>query len=82
MLVENAIRFKCQRLQFWNPHFTDVDIARAKEHGMICNLFYSDDPAEARLLFAQGIDVVLTNYANRILPVTRELRTTKDTKRN
>lgn len=70
-LVDNAIRFQCRRLQFWNPHFTDADIARAKAHGMICNLFHCDDPAAARAFLARGIDVILTNYANRLLPVIR-----------
>jgi len=73
-IVEQAIAFGCRRVQFWSPHFDDGMIARAHGHGILCNLFYSDDPDEARALYGRGIDAILTNYANRVLPVAGGLR--------
>jgi hypothetical protein len=72
-LVENAIRFKRRCLLFWNPHFTGADIARAKEHGMICNLLHSDNPEKARGPHRLRVDGALTNYANRILPAVMKI---------
>jgi len=36
---------------------------------LICNLFWSDDPADARAYIERGIDVVLTNCANLLTPL-------------
>jgi len=72
-IVDHALTYQCHRVQFWNPNFTDELIARAHSHGMLCNLFYCDDPQEARLLFARGIDALLTNCAHQILPVAKEM---------
>lgn len=67
-IVEHAIKFECTRLQFRREKFTDDDISRAHDHEIKCNVFWSDDPDEARQLFERGIDAVLTNFAHRILP--------------
>ena len=36
-------------------------IRKAHENGILCNLFWCDDPQEARAFFDMGIDVILTN---------------------
>lgn len=41
------------------PHPAD-DRHRA-ENGITCNLFWCDDPKEAKRFFEMGIDVILTN---------------------
>ena len=41
-------------------------IDKAHKHGIICNVFYSDDPEETKQFLDMGIDVILTNDFNRI----------------
>ena len=36
-------------------------IDKAHAHGIRCNYFYSDEPAEADKLLDMGIDTILTN---------------------
>ena len=36
-------------------------IVRAHEHGIRCNIFWSDDPDETRRMLDSGIDCILTN---------------------
>lgn len=45
---------------------SDVAIQSTHEHGLICNLFWSDDLAEARTYAERGIDVILTNCADQL----------------
>ena len=53
------------KVQLFKPHFDQAMIDKAHEHGIICNVFWSDDPEEARRFFDMGIDTVLTNdYLN------------------
>lgn len=68
-IVTHAIKYGCQRLQFGSGHFNRAMIDQAHRAGMICNLFYCDDVSEARECFAMGIDAILTNHPNRILPL-------------
>lgn len=51
----------CAGLQFFKPHFTPDDVARAHELGLRANCFWSDDPDEARGLLDMGMDTILTN---------------------
>ena len=36
-------------------------VKKAHENGIICNVFWSDDPAEAREFLNMGIDTILIN---------------------
>ena len=36
-------------------------IDRAHQNGIICNVFWSDDPEEAKGFLKMGIDCILTN---------------------
>ena len=71
-IVENAIKYKAQRLQFFKPYFTQKLIDEARAHGIRCNIFYADTLREARKFFRMGIDTVLTNNCARVLPVLEE----------
>ena len=59
--VQVAHDLGCAGLQFFKPHFTTEDVARARSLGLRCNCFWSDDPAEARTLLDMGMDTILTN---------------------
>lgn len=71
-IVENTIRWKCAKLQFMIPHVNREMIEKAHAHGIRCNLFWADDPEEAKRWSAMGIDTILTNdyltVANAVLP--------------
>ena len=61
--IEVARRYACQRIQFGRSAKRE-QIQRARELGLICNLFWSDDPADGMQYVRQGIDVILTNRAH------------------
>jgi len=61
-----ARQFDCHRVQF-SRAVTSEDIRRAHEAGMLCNLFYSDEPADAMAYLRHGIDVILTNCPQVLL---------------
>ena len=65
-IVEHAIEYECSRVQFCKLFLTQQMIDKAHAHGMICNLFWSDDPEEAEGFFNMGIDVMLTNHFLRV----------------
>ena len=73
-MLDCALAHQCARVQFWNPNFTPDDITRAHQHGLRCNSFFGDrpdTPAEALRLLGLGVDAVLTNWANTVLPALR-----------
>lgn len=70
-LVDHAVEFKCRRVQFFHPYFNNELIQKARDLGMTCNLYHVEAPEEAKERLAQGIDAILTDHANLILPVTR-----------
>ena len=47
-------------------------IEKAHAYGIICNLFWSDDPEEAKRFLDMGIDTILTNDYNLISNAVRE----------
>ncbi|MFZ9682384.1 MAG: glycerophosphodiester phosphodiesterase [Cephaloticoccus sp.] len=61
--LATALRHDCRRIQFFRT-VSDAAIRSAHNAGLICNLFWSDDPAEARAYTERGIDVILTNCAD------------------
>jgi len=46
---------------------TEAHISRVHEIGMLCNLFWSDDPVDGREYVERGIDVLLTNCAHTMI---------------
>lgn len=63
MQVRLAERYGCRRIQFART-VTAEDTRRAHAAGLVCNLFYSDEPVDAKTYLESGIDVLLTNRAN------------------
>ena len=60
-MVERAIKYGCEKVQLFKPHFDQAMIDKAHENGIICNVFWSDDPEETKKFLDMGIDVILTN---------------------
>lgn len=60
-IVENAIKYDCQKVQFCKLYLTKEMIEKAHENNLICNIFWSDDIEEAKSFLDMGIDTILTN---------------------
>ena len=70
-LVDRAIEAGCKRVQFFKPYFNQEMFDKAHENGIICNVFWSDDPEEAKEFIKMGADVILSNdYHN----VSKEIK--------
>ena len=65
-IVDRAIEFGCQKVQLFKPYFNQEMIDKAHAHGIRCNVFWADEPEEARRYLDMGIDTVLTNDYNII----------------
>lgn len=65
-MVEDAIEIGCEKVQLFKPKFTQEMIDKAHANGIRCNVFWSDDPDEAKQFIEMGIDTILTNDYNRI----------------
>ena len=64
--VSIALEHGCRRIQFGRG-VSEKTIRMARDAGLVCNLFYSDEPADARAYVERGIDVILTNCANILI---------------
>lgn len=73
-IVDRAIKMGCQKVQLFKPDFNQEMVDKAHEHGIICNVFYADEPEEARRYLEMGIDVILTNDFQRINQVVEEYK--------
>lgn len=71
-IVDRAIKYGCKRVQLCKPYFNQEMIDKAHENGIICNVFWSDDPAETQEFLDMGIDVILTNDYHRIATVVNK----------
>ncbi len=67
-LIATALRYHCQRLQFFR-NVQPEHCAAAGQAGLIRNLFWSDEREDAQRYAEMGIDVFLTNEAHRLLPL-------------
>ena len=64
-IVERAIKYDCKKVQLFKPNFNQEMIDKAHAHGIICNVFWSDNVEEAKQFLEMGIDTILTNdYLN------------------
>ena len=68
-IVDRAIEYGCKKVQLFKPYFNQEMIDKAHANGIICNVFWSDDPTETDQFLDMGIDVILTNDYNRIAQV-------------
>ncbi len=60
-MVDRAIALGAPKVQLFKPYFNEATVKKAHENGILCNVFYADDPEEAKQYFKMGIDTVLTN---------------------
>ena len=65
-IVDRAIKYGCKKLQLVKNYFNRKMIDKAHENGIICNVFWSDDPEETERFLDMGIDVILTNDYHNI----------------
>ena len=68
-IVERAIKYDCKKLQFVKGYFNKEMVDKAHAHGIVCNVFWSDDPEETQEYLDMGVDVILTNDYNIIAQV-------------
>ncbi len=78
-IVDRAIKMDCQKVQLFKPFFTQEMIDKAHKHGIICNMFYSDDEEETKEFLNMGIDVILTNDFCNISRVVKEFKASSTT---
>ena len=71
-IVDRAIKYGCSKVQLMKNYFNQEMIDKAHEAGIICNVFWSDDPEETEKYLDMGIDVILTNDYNRIANVVNK----------
>ncbi len=60
-IVDRAIALGAYKVQLFKPYFNRESVEKAHAHGILCNVFWADDPEEAKRYFEMGIDTVLTN---------------------
>ena len=60
-IVDRAIEIGADKVQLFKPYFNKEMVDKAHAHGIICNVFYADEPAEAQAYLDMGIDCILTN---------------------
>ena len=62
-IVERAIKYGCQKLQFFKEAYNPEMVTKAHDHGIICNIFKSDTVEKTEACLDMGIDVIMTdNY--------------------
>jgi glycerophosphoryl diester phosphodiesterase/predicted amidohydrolase len=71
-IVDRAIAFGCEKVQLYKPYFNQEMIDKAHKNGIICNVFWSDDPEETISFLNMGIDTILTNDYNVISQVVKK----------
>lgn len=71
-IVDRAIAVGAQKVQFFKPYFNQEMIDKAKKNGIICNVFWSDDPEEARKFLEMGMDTILTNDYNIVSQILKD----------
>lgn len=68
-IVDRAIALNAYKVQLFKPYFNQNSINKAHAHGILCNVFWSDDREEAKKFVEMGIDTILTNDYNLISQV-------------
>ncbi len=80
-LVEKALAADCTKIQLFKPYFKnnppdyiEKAIAKAHANNIRVNVFYADDPDEARRYIELGADTVMTNDYQAIAAALRPNR--------
>ncbi len=72
-IVDRAIALGAKKVQLFKPYFNQESVDRAHAHGIRCNVFWADDPDEARRYLQMGIDTVLTNDYLTVYNAVRDM---------
>ena len=69
-MIPEALEFGCTGIQLFKPYFDQAMVDEAHEKGLMCTVFWADDPDEAERYLDMGIETILTNdyevVANRV----------------
>ena len=60
-IVDRAIKYRCKGVQCYKKCCNAEVVKKAHEAGLIVNLFWSNEPEEAKELFKWGIDCLMTD---------------------
>lgn len=71
-IVNRAIALDAYKVQFFKPYYSKEAIDKAHAHGILCNVYWSDNPEEAIQFFKLGMDCILTNEYLSIHNATKE----------
>lgn len=70
-MVNRALKLGAYKIQLFKPYFNAETVKKAKENGILCNVFYADDPQEAKAYLDMGIDTILTNDYNLVSQILK-----------
>ncbi|MBQ8400413.1 MAG: hypothetical protein IJX14_00640, partial [Clostridia bacterium] len=69
-MIPEALEYDCTGIQLFKPYFDQAMVDEAHEKGLMCTVFWADDPDEAERYLDMGIETILTNdyevVANRV----------------
>ena len=71
-MAKRGIALKADKIQLYKPYFNQETVDLAHKHGIVCNVFWSDDPNETKEFLDMGIETILTNDFNVISQVVKE----------
>lgn len=77
-MVHRAIALGADKVQLYKPYFNEETVSLAHRHGILCNVFWSNDPKEAEDYLRMGIDTILTDdylgMSNALAPLLEEMK--------
>ena len=77
-IVDDALKYGCKIIQLGKTTkyqgYSNLEeiLKKAKDNGLRCNIFWADDPQEARHFFEMGFDTILTNDYQIVADATGE----------
>ena len=71
-MPKRAIALGAEKIQLFKPYFDQSSVDLAKANGILCNVFWADDPDEACRYIDMGIDTILSNDYLRVANAVRE----------
>lgn len=60
-MPKRAAALGAEKIQLFKPYFDESSVRLAHEYGLLCNVFWSDEPEEACRFIDMGIDTILSN---------------------
>ena len=72
VFVRPDVELGAYKVQLFKPYFNQESVDKAHAHGIKCNVFWSDDPEEAKQFLDMGIDCILTNDYNLVSQVLKK----------